>query len=133
VHAEFAGAGAKQVSAHADVVAEVEQFVELETLLTNRIFLHVNLQLLPTLLQMREPGLAHEANRHDAPGDAHVHAHLFELFRGLRQIVGQNLRDGVRELVLAAVRGLAQGLNPFQFLAPQFVNFVVECQECPLF
>jgi hypothetical protein len=35
------------------------------------------------------------------------------------------------ELVFAPVRGLAQGLDLFQLLAPQFVNIFVECQANP--
>ena len=72
VDGEFAGAGAEQVSADADVVAEVEQFVEFESLVADCIFLDVNLQLLAALLQVSESGFAHEANGHDASGDAHV-------------------------------------------------------------
>ena len=56
---EFAGAGAKQISADADVVAEVEEFVEFESLFADRVFLDVDLQFLAALLQVREPGLAH--------------------------------------------------------------------------
>ena len=44
MHAEFAGAGAKQISADADVIAEVEQFVKLESLFADGIFLYVYLQ-----------------------------------------------------------------------------------------
>ena len=62
----------KQVSADADVVAEVEQFVELESLVADGIFLDVDLQPLAALLQVGESGLAHEADRHDASGDADV-------------------------------------------------------------
>ena len=72
--AQFAGAGAEQISADADVVAEVEQFVQLESLVADRIFLDVDLQSLAALLQVGEPGLAHEADRHDASGDADIHA-----------------------------------------------------------
>jgi len=38
----------------------------------------------------------------------------------------------MREIVLAAVRGLSQGFDLFQFLAAQFVNVFVESQEDPL-
>ena len=72
VDAEFAGAGAEQISADADVVAEVEQFVELESLVADGIFLDVDLQPLAALLEVGESGLAHEADRHDASGDADI-------------------------------------------------------------
>ena len=92
VDGEFAGAGAKQISADADVVAEVEQLVELETRVADGVFLDVNLQALAVLLQVREAGLAHEADRHDASGNAHVDARLFQFFAGLLGVVRQNLR-----------------------------------------
>ena len=57
---------------------------------------------------------------------------IFQLLGSLVRVVRQNLRNGVREFVLAAVRGLAQRLDLFQLLAPQFVNVFVECQEDPL-
>ena len=49
---QFAGARAKQIAADANVVAEIEQLVQLETLVADRVFLHVNLQPLSVLLQM---------------------------------------------------------------------------------
>ena len=48
---------------HADVVADVEQFVKLEAVVSDRVFLYVDLQPLPLLLQMTESGLAHQPNR----------------------------------------------------------------------
>ena len=38
----------------------------------------------------------------------------------------------MREFKLASVSDLSQRLDLFQFLAPQFVNIFVECQESPL-
>ena len=131
--AEFAGARAEQISADADVVAEVEQLVEFESLFADGIFLHVNLQLLAALLKVRESGLAHEADRHDASGDADVDARLLEFLGGLCGVLRQDLLGRMGELVLAAVRGLAERLNLFQLLAPQFVNLVVKCQGIAFF
>ena len=81
---------------------------------------------------MTEASLAHQANRHDPSGHTHVDARIFELLRSLVRIVREDLRNGVRELVLAAVRELAKRLDLFHLLAPQFVNIFVECQESPL-
>ncbi len=67
VHGEFSGARAKQISADSDVVAQVEQFVQLESLVADGIFLDVDLQPLSILLQVCEPGLTHQPDRHDAP------------------------------------------------------------------
>ncbi len=43
-------------------------------------------------------------------------------------IGGENLRQRVGEFVLAGVGLLAESLNLLEFFAPQFVDFVVECQ-----
>ena len=129
---EFAGAGAEEVSADADVVAEVEQFVEFESFVADGIFLDVNLQLLAALLQVSESGFAHQANGHDASGHADVDARLFEFFGSLLRVCAQNLLERVGEFVLAAVGGLAQGLDLFQLFAAQVVNMIVECQGSPL-
>ncbi len=131
VNAEFAGAGAEQVSADADVVAEVEQFVEFESLVADGVFLDVDLQPLAALLQVGEPGLAHKANRHDASGHAHVDARLVQFLGGLRRVLRQNLLQRVGEFVLAAVGGLTERLNLLQLFAAQVINMVVECQGSP--
>jgi hypothetical protein len=44
MHREFAGSGAEEIARHADVVAEIEQFVEREALLADRIKTHIDLQ-----------------------------------------------------------------------------------------
>ena len=131
VDGKFAGTSAKQISAHADVVAEVQQFVELESLLSDRIFLDVNLQSLAPLLQMREPGLAHETDRHEASGDANIDARTLQLLGGLLGVVRDNLGDRVGEVVFRRIGLLAESLDLFQLFAPQFVNFLVECQRVP--
>jgi hypothetical protein len=81
---------------------------------------------------MAESGLAHQADCHDASGHAHVDPRIFQLLGSLIRVFRQNSSNGVRELVLGPVRGLAQRLDLFQFLTPQFVNVFVECQENPL-
>src|SRR5260370_35138444 len=129
---ELASARAKQICADSDVVAEVEQFVQLEALVADGIFLHVNLQALAALLQVAERGLATHADRDDASGHAQVDSRIFQLLRGLVRVVRQDLGNRVGEIVLATVRGLSEGLDLFQLLTPQFVNILVECQEYPL-
>jgi hypothetical protein len=59
VNAEFASTGAKQVSADANVVAQVEEFPEFKAPFANSVLLDIELESLSILLQMREPGLAH--------------------------------------------------------------------------
>ena len=108
------------------------KLVKLESLFAHRIFLHVDLQPLPTLLQMGESRLAHQPDRHDAPGDAHGHAILSSCFAGLSRVIGQNLRNRVGVFVAVRIRLLSESFNLLQFLAPQFVDFFVECQRIPL-
>ena len=58
--AEYAaalGSGANEVSADADVVAEIEQLVKLKCFFPDCVKLHVDLQTLAILLQMSETGL----------------------------------------------------------------------------
>ena len=76
---EFVGARAEEVSLHADVVADVEQLVELKAFFADVVEPDVNLQALAALLKMREAGLALHANGHDASGDADVDARRFQL------------------------------------------------------
>src|SRR5664279_3858249 len=96
VDAEFSGAGTEEVSLDADVVTQVEQFVELEPLFADEVELDINLQPLAALLEMRESGLTHETDRHDSTRDADVDARLGQFFGGLGQAFIENLRDGVR-------------------------------------
>ena len=93
MHGEFAGAGAKQISADSDVIAQVEELVKLESLFADRIFLDVDLQPLSILLQVREAGLSHQADGHDAPGDAHVHSRSLQLLGRFLRVLRQNLRE----------------------------------------
>ena len=113
------------------MIAKIEQLKRLKALLADGILLDVNLKLLPSLLQMGEASLSHEADRHDPPSNAYVDARIFQLLGGLVGVVCQDLRDGMREIVLVAVRGLAESFNLLQLFAAQFVDFLVECQWGP--
>ena len=66
---ELAGAGAEEVAGDADVVAQVEQLVELKALLADSVEADVDLQAFAALLQLGEAGFALGADGHDAPGD----------------------------------------------------------------
>ena len=113
------------------MVAQVQQFVQFESFIANRIFLYVNLKFLPALLQVGKASLAHQANCHQTPGHAHVHPRLIEFLRRLI-VVRPNLFYRVRDFVFAAVHGLAERFNLLQLVAAQIVNFIVECQWVPL-
>ncbi len=79
VDGELAGAGAHEVAADADVVAEVEELVEGEGVLADVVFADVDLEALAVLLELGEAGLALEADGHDASGDGDFFAVGFEL------------------------------------------------------
>ena len=107
VDGELASLGAEQVSARANVITDIEQLVELEAFFPNRIFLDVNLKLPPALLQKEEGGLAHSANRHDAPGDVYFDALRLKLLSSAIPVPLQHLWDGVRGLIAIRIRLLA--------------------------
>ena len=131
VNGKLSGTSTKQISTYSDVVAEIEQFVELESFFSDCIFLHVDLQPLSTLLQMSEPGLAHQSNRHQASGNAYGHAWTLQLLSCLVGVARDNLRNRVGKVVLRWISLLPESLDLFQFLAPQFVDFLVKCQRVP--
>ena len=115
VQAEFAGAGAEEVPAHSNVIAEVEQLVELEGFLSDRVQTHINLQTLSALLQMREPGLALAANCHESSGDGYGNAVRLKVFGGAFAILLENLRNRMRGDVLIGIGLLPQSGNVAQF------------------
>ena len=132
VDAELARPGAKEITAHADVIAQVEQLVDFKPLFADRIFLDVSLQALAVLLQLGEPGLAHEANGQDSAGDPDVDAGRFQLFRGFGGELRENLRRRMRELIAPRIRFLPQRLQLLQLLAPKLIDLFVQCQESRL-
>ena len=69
VEGELAGAGAHEEAADADVVAEVEELVEVEEVFADVVLADVDLEALAVLLELREAGLALDADGHDAAGD----------------------------------------------------------------
>ena len=108
VDAQLARAGAEQIALHADDVADIEHLEELEIALAHGVLLDVDLQTLAVLLQVREPGLAHVAHRHHAPGhdaDAHLGVSSSAVFGA---VLRQDLRNRVGELEPPAVRAVPQ-------------------------
>ena len=67
----------------------------------------------------------------DATGNAHVESRILQLLGGFLRVLGQNLWNGMGEFVFARIDLLSQSFNLFQLLAPQFVDFFVECQNIP--
>ena len=58
VDGELACAGAEEMAADTDVVAEVEEFVECEGVFAGIVFADVDLEALAALLELREAGFA---------------------------------------------------------------------------
>ena len=98
-----------------------------EIALAHGVFLDVDLQPLAVLLQVREPGLAHVADRHHASGDAHAHLR-HELFGGLRAVLREDVGHGVREIEPAAVAAVAQRLDFADARQPLFEQVVFKGQ-----
>ena len=109
------------------MIAEIEQFVEVESFFTDGVFFHVDLESLALLLDMRESGLAHKADGHDASGDADVDAIGFELLAGFLAVVGENLRDGVRGFVMIRIGLLAERFDLAQLVFAKVIYVFVEC------
>ena len=111
---ELAGAGAEEVAGDPDVVAQVEQLVECESLVADGIEANVDLQPLAALLERGKAGLALGADGHDAAGDRdhgplrveHFGGDLSELPADLRERVGGDKLVGVG--LLAELGNLAQ-------------------------
>ena len=131
VDAQLTGTRTKQVATHTDVIAKIKQFVKLKSLVPHGIFLHIDLQLLTGLLQMGEPGFTHQPDCHNPSSDTHVYPRIFQLLGGFLGIFGQNLRNRVREVVLAGIRLLSKRFDLFELVAAQFVDLFVEGQEFP--
>ena len=126
MNAEFARARAEQISADSDMIAQVKQLPKFVSRIADRIFLDVDLQPLAVLLQVREAGLAHQPDCHDASRNPHGHARRFQFLRRLPAVLGQNLRHGVAVVKLARIRRMPESLNLLQLLAPDFINAFVE-------
>ena len=83
VHRQFAGAGAEEIAGDADVVAQVEELIERESLFAHRVEPHVDLEALSLLLQGSKPGFALRANGHNASRHSHRRALSPSSSRGL--------------------------------------------------
>src|SRR5208282_409842 len=128
MNAKLARARAKQISANPNVIAQVEQLPKFKARVSDRIFFDIDLQPLPILLQVREPGLPHQPYRHDASRHPHGHPRSFQFLGSLSPILSQNLRHGMAEVKLPRISRMPESLNLLQLLAPDFINIFVECQ-----
>src|ERR1700690_2814695 len=128
MNAQLAGARAKQISPNANVIAQVEQLPQLKSGISDGVFLHVDLEPLPILLQMCKSSLAHQTDRHNPSRDAHGHSRRLEFLGSLPTVFAQNLRHNMAEVVLAWIGRVPESLNLFDLLAPYLIDVVVECQ-----
>src|SRR6185437_3186991 len=120
---QLSGTRAEQVSADANVIAQIEQLKKIETLVADSVLLYVDLQLLPALLQMGEGSFAHEPYGNHPSGNLNVHAAFLQLFRAVVAELGQDVRDGMSEGEFMRIRLLSQRFNLAQLLLPQLVDF----------
>jgi hypothetical protein len=113
VDGELAGASAEEAAANADVVAEVEEFVEGEGVFSDIVFADVDLETLAALLELREAGFALDANGHDAAGDADLDVVGVELLGAEGVVGGAKLGDGVAGSVVIGVScfGMAEAVK----------------------
>ena len=109
VEGELAGAGAHEVAADADVVAEVEELVEVEEVFAYVVFADIDLEALAVLLDLSEAGFALDADGHDAAGDGGFDVHALEVFGGEMLAEGAELGDGGGEGEGVGVLGLVVG------------------------
>ena len=116
VDAELAGAGAEEIALDADVVADVEELVELPQLVADGIFLDVDLELLAGLLKMGEAGFAHEADGDQASGNGDGDALGLELLAGAGGVRGENLGHLVGGIEVVRVGRLTKGFDLLQLL-----------------
>ena len=114
--AELAGAGAEEVALDADVVADVEQLVELPKLVSDGIFLDVDLELFAGLLQVGEAGLAHEADGHEASGDGDHDAVGLQFFAGAGGVRGQDLGNWMGGAEVVGIGRLTESFDLLQLL-----------------
>ena len=111
VNGKLAGTSAEEMATNADVVAEVEKFVECECVFANIVFADVDLEALAALLELRKTGFTLDANGHDASGDGDVDGsgRGFELFGGEAVVSGAQLGDGVGGSVAVGVGSFGVG------------------------
>ena len=129
VDGQFPGPGAKKISAGANVISKVKQPIKLKPFFADRIFLHIDLQALAVLLQVRKPSFAHQPNGHDPAGQADVDPRGLELLTRFARVLCENLRNGVGKIVFRRVRLLTESLNLIELLQSEFVDVFVERQK----
>ncbi len=116
VDAEFAGAGAEEISFNANVVADVEELVEFPELIADGILLDVDLKFLAGLLKMREAGFAHQADGDEASSNGDCSALGFKFLARSGGELGENLRHLVAATKVMRVGRLTKRFDLLQLL-----------------
>ena len=93
----------------------------MKTLFADKIELHVDLEPLARLLQMRESCLPLSTYRHKSTRNAHIDAIGVQLLAGEVGILGNNFRNGMRELKFPRIALLSQRLDLLQLLATELI------------
>ena len=133
---ELAGTGAHEVAADADVVAEVEELVEVEEVFTDVVLADVDLEALAVLLDLGEAGFALDADGHDAAGDGGFEVHALEVFGGEVFAEGAKFGDrgsegeavGILSLVIRKQRvgGAGEGGDLVELFAAKLIEVFFE-------
>ena len=125
VHRQLACASAEEIAGHSDVIAEVEEFVQLEGLITHGVLAYVNLQTRAVLLELRESCLALGTDGHDPASYGDADALHFELFGCCAVVCFPKLGNEVRRRIGVGISGLAKSLDLLEL-------FLAESEEVSL-
>ena len=126
MHGELAAAGAEDVAGNPDVIPQVEQFVELEALIPDRIQTNVDLQALAALLQLSKAGLTLRADGHETPGNCNRRPLRVQHFRRDLPELQAYFRNRVRSDKLVGVRLLTKRGNLAQLIFTEREKIALE-------
>ena len=115
---QLVGLGPEDAPLDADEVAEIEQLVDREVALRQRVLAEVDLNPFAAVGDDQEVGLAEAADGQDAAGRARLRLLRLERLAGLVAVRLEELFDGVGALELARVRIDAELNQRLEILAP---------------
>ena len=122
MHRKLARPGPEQITADTDVIADVEQLVELEIVIANCVLADVYLEAFTFLLQCGETRFALGANGHQSTSDSYVNTLRFKLLAREAVVRGANGGDAMGDRVLIRVCGIAQGFDLGQLLLAERIE-----------
>src|SRR5580704_960165 len=101
--------------ANTDVIAQIEQVKQLESLVTENIFARVNLHTLPRALQMRKARFSHQAIADEAAGNANFALFGLKVRRRCGRIFLNDARRRLRRAKFARKRINSQCSDLLEF------------------